>query len=76
MISKVSVIRLPSAHLSNVYGLLNDIMTNSRYIQGASATGTPSYEVEQRAMKIEKAASAIHDILYNHVDYGKESRSK
>lgn len=76
MISKVTIIRLPSAHLSNVYGLLNDIMTNSRYIQGAQATGTPSYEVEQRAMKIEKCANAIHDILYNHVDYGKDRRSK
>lgn len=71
MINKVSIIRLPSAHLSNVYGLLNDIMTNSRYIQAAQSTGTPSYEIEQRAMKIEKAASAIHDILYNHVDYSK-----
>lgn len=75
MINKVSIIRLPSAHLSNVYGLLNDIMTNSRYIQAAQSTGTPSYEIEQRAMKIEKAASAIHDILYNHVDYG-NNRSK
>jgi hypothetical protein len=50
-------------------------MTNSRYIQGAQATGTPMYDVEQRAMKIEKCAEAVHNILYNHVDYG-ERRSK
>ena len=76
MISKVSIIRLPSTHLSNVYGLLNDIMTNARYIQAAQSTGIPSYEIEQRAMKIEKCANVIHDIIYNHVDYGDKNRSK